>query len=223
MKTALLTSALAAILLAGLPADASPKGNRGNGNGNGNGAWSEGEFCPPGLRHRSPACVPPGQARHDQDEGDDDRDDGTDHADRVEEELGDLVQRVDLSRDERQALAIIGGLMGLALYEQRRRAADEAEPAPAPTVARLAIPQAPPLRPAWIEALAPTYFGDAAADDADAALPPRPVALSPLLDPVPVPAPAASTSTSTSLIPPPPPLADDVTDLIGGSVSDSGF
>lgn len=212
MKTLLAATTALALCLPGL-AEAGPKGN-GNGNGNGRGAWAEGEFCPPGLRHRTPPCVPPGQARHDRgDDRDGDHEEqerGEDYADRLEDEIRDIVEEADLSRDERQALAIVGGLMGLALAQQRAAAASAASE-PAPTVSRLAIPEAPPLRPAWIEALASTALGDAALPDAEAVAAAAPTALAP----APLP--------RTSLIPPPPPLAEDVTGLLGGSVADSGF
>lgn len=69
--------ALAVAPMAVLAKPGNPGGNgnghgngNGNGNGNSNGSGHSQEVtggdhgCPPGLAWRSPACVPPGQARH---------------------------------------------------------------------------------------------------------------------------------------------------------------
>ena len=60
---------LAASPVAAIAKPGNPGGNgHGNGNGNGNGHSQEinggTHGCPPGLAWRSPACVPPGLARH---------------------------------------------------------------------------------------------------------------------------------------------------------------
>ncbi|MCG6111872.1 MAG: hypothetical protein MEQ74_06775 [Paracoccus sp.] len=52
-------AALVAVTASAMPALADP--GRGNGNHRGGPAHAQG--CPPGLAKKSPACVPPGQAR----------------------------------------------------------------------------------------------------------------------------------------------------------------
>ena len=181
MKTLLpATLAATAMLLASVPADATPR------NGRGNGAWTASGFCPPGLSKRDPACVPPGQAwGGDVHRVQDLRDSGP------EDILREIIRHADAEddedRDKAQALAIIGTLMGLALLEQNARgrgaeaAPPPAEPDPEPGPSYFSFSEVP-SRPASIEALAaaqqtfgdiaPQPFGDAADPDFALAAPP---------------------------------------------------
>jgi hypothetical protein len=120
----------------------------------------------------------------------------------------------DEDRDQRQAIAIIGSLMGLALIEQARRerqagasVAEPVEPLEPVTGPSAFSFSEVPSRPAAIERLAmATPWGDAA--DPEPVLVPTPA---PTVAPVPL-----ATPSPTLRIPPPPPMAEDVTDLLGG-------
>ena len=80
MRGATMMMAAAALALTGTTALADPGKGNGNGNGKGNGKAGHarhhapapghagyGRGCPPGLAKKDPACVPPGQARNDDD------------------------------------------------------------------------------------------------------------------------------------------------------------
>ena len=197
-----LVAALAVGLLP-LPAKAE-QGNRGR---------DRGEFCPPGLAKRDPACIPPGQV------GRQERRDRN-AEDRALRFLNELAQdgHEDRNRaednDAEEALAIVGALVGLALLERASRDHEPEVVEPAPVAV---APWAPPEIPARPDTLAFAEEPDAPFIEAA-----PPVVLeepaSRLIEVAPVEAPLVEAAPAIRIPPPPPaatgaPTSDEISEV----------